>query len=215
MVTSLRTHFYDTDGDPDSPGNLFLYYSGESREFLESFNGGYVGDNRNINREHVWSQSKFAKSTAVPGPYADVHHVRPADVSTNTSRGNKDFGFVSGTQTVVGVPDMFANSTTVYPNPSYRGDVARNLFYVAVRYGIFSSFNLTFADTTVGNGTQIGIMYYLLLWNEQYPPSAMEIRRNEAAAIIQGNRNPFIDYPGMACKIWANYNVRAQEACTI
>ena len=212
--TSLRTHFYQTDGDPDVPGNLILYYSGESREFLESFNGGYVGNNRNINREHVWSQSKFGNSTAVPGPYADVHHLRPADVNTNSSRGNKDFGFVTGTQTVVGVPDMLANSTTVYPNALYRGDVARNLFYVAVRYGIFSSFNLTFADQVVGNGTQIGILYYLLLWNEQYPPTAVEDRRNDAAAIIQGNRNPFIDYPGMACKIWANYNERTQQACS-
>lgn len=212
--TSLRDHYYQTDGDPNQPGNLLLYYSGESRQFLESFNAGYVGDNRNINREHVWSQSKFAKSTAVPGPYADVHHVRPVDVNTNSSRGNKDFGFVSGTQTVVNVPDMYADSTTVYPNALYRGDVARNLFYVAVRYGIFSSFNLTFADTTVDNGTQIGIIYYLLLWNEQYPPSSVELSRNEAASVIQGNRNPFIDYPGMACKIWANYNLRTQQACS-
>jgi len=212
--TSLRTHFYQTDGDPNQPGNLLLYYTGESREFLESFNAGYVGNNRNINREHVWSQSKFGNSTAVPGPYADVHHLRPADVNTNSSRGNKDFGLVTGTQTVVGVPDMLANSTTVYPNALYRGDVARNLFYVAVRYGIFSTFNLTFADQVVGNGTQIGILYYLLLWNEQYPPTDVEHRRNDAAAIIQGNRNPFIDYPGMACKIWANDNLRTQQACS-
>jgi endonuclease I len=212
--TSLRTHFYQTDGDPNVPGNLILYYSGESREFLESFNAGYVGDNRNINREHVWSQSKFAYSTAVPGPYADVHHLRPVDVNSNSSRGNKDFGFVTGTQTVTGIPSMLADSTTVYPNASYRGDVARNLFYVGLRYGIFSTFNLTFADQPVDGGTQIGILYYLLLWNEQYPPSDVEVRRNEAAAIIQGNRNPFIDYPGMACKIWANYNLRTQQACS-
>jgi endonuclease I len=214
--TSLRDHFYQTDGDPNNPNNLLLYYSGESREFLGSFVSGYENDNRNINREHVWSQSKFATSTTVPGPYADVHHVRPADVNTNSSRGNKDFGFQLGPQAVVGVPDMYAdsNTATVYPNALYRGDVARNLFYVAVRYGIFSPFNLTFADTTVGNGTQIGIIYYLLLWNEQYPPSNVEIRRNEAASVIQGNRNPFIDYPGMACKIWANYNLRTQQACS-
>jgi endonuclease I len=212
--TSLRTHFYQTDGDPDNPSNLILYYSGESREFLESFQSGYVGDNRNINREHVWSQSKFSNNPAVPGPYADVHHLRPTDWSTNSSRGNKDFGFVSGTQTVSGVDTMFANDFTVYPNAMYRGDVARNLFYVGLRYGIFSSFDLSFADEPVGNGNKIGIIYYLLLWNEQYPPSDVEVRRNEAAAVIQGNRNPFIDYPGMACKIWANYNLRTQEACS-
>lgn len=212
--TSLRNHFYQTDGDPENPSNLILYYSGESREFLESFESGYAGNNRNTNREHVWSQSKFSYNSAVPGPYADVHHVRPTDASTNSSRGNKDFGLVNSTQTVSGVSTMFANSSTVYPNAMYRGDVARNLFYVGLRYGIFSPFELSFIDEPVGNGKKIGIIYYLLLWNEQYPPSDVEIRRNEAAAVIQGNRNPFIDYPGMACKIWANYNFRTQQACS-
>jgi endonuclease I len=42
----------------------------------------------------------------------------------------------------------------------------------------------------------------LLDWNELDPVSEAEIVRNDKIEVIQGNRNPFIDYPELADQIW-------------
>jgi DNA/RNA endonuclease YhcR with UshA esterase domain len=43
-----------------------------------------------------------------------------------------------------------------------------------------------------------------LEWNNEYPPSDFERRRNERIYQIQQNRNPFIDHPEFANYIWNN-----------
>jgi len=213
---SLRNHFQITDRDPDIPGNIILFYTGTSRPFNGTF-GSTVGT---TNREHVWPQSKFNYATS--GPYSDLHHVRPCDMSLNSTRGNMDFGtLTSGTVPNEGVPggtrvptDALYSGGKFYPGPLFRGPAARVIFYVAMRYGPESVFNLTLMDAMAPNpGTKFAFIADMLAWNLEYPVNDYETLRNEETEKIQGNRNPFIDHPDLACRLWGDYNAKTIDVC--
>ena len=71
----------------------------------------------------------------------------------------------------------------------------------------------------------MGKLSTLLAWNLQYAPDTsssaslalrVEQRRNDIIqndSDGQGNRNPFIDHPEYACKIWGNTNDATRAAC--
>jgi hypothetical protein len=82
---------------------------------------------------------------------------------------------------------------------SWKGDVARSVFYMAVRYNALSVVNGDIADTTVG---QLGDLASLLTWNTLDPSDDFEMNRNNYIYTWQVNRNPFIDYPDLANYIW-------------
>ena len=84
-TTRSGTRCKDTDQDPNNSNNVILLYSGRSQS--KTINGGGVDD---WNREHVWAKSHGDFGTAT-GPGTDVHHLRPEDVTVNSTRGNKDF----------------------------------------------------------------------------------------------------------------------------
>ena len=79
------TALKDTDQDPTNTNNVIEVYSG--RSIAKSDNGGGVDQ---WNREHVWAKSHGDFGT-VNGPGTDVHHLRPEDVTVNSTRGNLDF----------------------------------------------------------------------------------------------------------------------------
>ena len=191
------TALQDTDEDPNNPSNVILLYSGASQ--AKSTNGGGVDD---WNREHVWAKSHgdFGTST---GPGTDVHHLRPTDVSVNSTRGNKDFD--TGGSPVAQAPGSLTDADSFEPRDADKGDVARMIFYMSVRYEGGDGFADLEADDAVSSGTapRHGRLSVLLQWNEQDPPSAFEQRRNERIhESWQGNRNPFIDHPEWADSIW-------------
>lgn len=101
-----------TDQDPANPDNVILVYSGRSQS--KSSNGGGVND---WNREHVWAKSHGDFGTAT-GPGTDLHHLRPEDVTVNSTRGNKDFD-------MGGSPVAEAPAATPTPTPSSRGTRSR------------------------------------------------------------------------------------------
>ena len=171
---SLKEHLQYADEDPNNPNNMILFYTGDSVAKT---------DNMNVwNREHVWAQSLTNDWFGESGAGADAHHIRPCNPSVNSSRGNKKFG--SSTTT-----------TYYYPGDEFRGDVARIIFYLLTRYVEAEEHNLDF--TNIAESVEL-----LLLWNELDPVSQLEINRNNVVEEIQGNRNPFIDYPEYAEKIW-------------
>ncbi|WP_049580849.1 endonuclease I family protein [Streptomyces sp. SBT349] len=187
----------DTDQDPSDPGSVLLLYTGESRGADQ--NGGDVGD---WNREHVWAQSHGDFGTSA-GPGTDLHHLRPADVQVNGVRGNKDFD--DGGSPVSRAPGNYTDADSWEARDEDKGDVARMLFYMAVRYEGGDGFaDLELDNDTSNGGTPYhGRLSTLLEWHAQDPPSAFEERRNEIVhADYQGNRNPFIDHPEWAQAIW-------------
>lgn len=186
-----------TDQDPANPNNVILVYSGRSQS--KSTNGGGVND---WNREHVWAKSHGDFGTAT-GPGTDLHHLRPEDVTVNSTRGNKDFD--KGGSPVAEAPGSFTDSDSFEPRDAVKGDVARMLLYMAVRYDGGDGFADLEVNDKVNNGSApaIGRISVLKQWNLQDPPDAFEQRRNQVIFdTYQHNRNPFIDHPEWVNSIW-------------
>ncbi|MFW5430388.1 endonuclease I family protein [Bacillus sp. MZGC1] len=186
-----------TDEDPKNPSNVLLLYSGVSRS--KQANGGNVGQ---WNREHVWAKSHGNFGTS-QGPGTDLHHLRATDVQTNSTRGNLDFDL--GGNEYKGAPGNFYDSDSFEPHSRVKGDVARMLFYMAVRYEGDDRFPDLELNDKVNNGSAPlhGKMSVLLKWHKQDPVDQIERNRNEIIyETYQNNRNPFIDHPEWAGAIW-------------
>lgn len=86
-----------------------------------------------------------------------------------------------------------------------KGDVARMLMYMAIRYEGGDGYPDLELNDAVNNGAapRTGRLSVLLRWHAADPPDARERRRNEVVfATWQHNRNPFIDHPEWAAAIW-------------
>ncbi|WP_338089820.1 endonuclease [Nocardioides lijunqiniae] len=187
----------DTDEDPANPANVIELYTGDS--ISENDNGGGV---QQWNREHVWAKSHGDFGTAT-GPGTDIHHLRPEDVTVNSDRGNLDFDD-GGTENDE-APGNYADADSWEPRDEVKGDVARMILYMSVRYEGGDGFPDLEVNDTVSNGSAPGHgrLSTLLEWNAQDPPSAFERRRNDVIfEDYQHNRNPFIDHPEWADAIW-------------
>ena len=190
------------DQNPLNSNQVWLMYVEQGRAKLDfQTSASNIGS---WNREHIYPQSRggFANATSdtpdginvwlptnaddIIAGHADAHHLRAEDGPENSSRSNKDYGL------------------TGYNGPagnqgSWKGDVARSVFYMAVRYNALSVVNGDIPDTTVG---QLGDLASLLQWNVSDPRDDFEMNRNNYVYTWQVNRNPFIDYPNLADYIW-------------
>ncbi|MGX5386870.1 endonuclease I family protein [Bacillus thuringiensis] len=187
----------DTDEDPNNKNNVILLYTGRSQGKLT--NGSGVN---NWNREHVWAKSHGDFGTTA-GPGTDLHHLRATDVSVNSSRGNLDFD--NGGVNHFEATECKYDSDSWEPRDSVKGDIARMLFYMAVRYeGDNGEIDLELNEKVNNNkDPYMGKLSVLLKWNEQDPVDDLERKRNEVIFTkYQHNRNPFIDHPEWVNKIW-------------
>ncbi|HZE37683.1 MAG TPA: endonuclease [Stackebrandtia sp.] len=182
----------DTDADPAKPGNIIELYSGNSVAFTDG----------SWNREHVWAKSHGDFGTKV-GPGTDLQHLRPADMVVNSTRNNLDFD--NGGEPVNGAPDCKYDSDSFEPRDEVKGDVARMILYMAVRYDGDDGFADLEPNDDVNNGSKpnIGRLSVLEAWSAQDPPSDFEKNRNDVIYDkYQHNRNPFIDHPEWVESIW-------------
>ncbi|MBC3991149.1 endonuclease [Streptomyces sp. AC563] len=186
-----------TDEDPANPANVVLLYTGRSQS--KDSNGGGADQ---WNREHVWAKSHGDFGTAT-GPGTDIHHLRPTDVSVNSTRGNKDFDL--GGSEVEEAPGNLTDEDSFEPRDEVKGDVARMIFYMAVRYEGEDGFADLEVNDKVGNGSNpfLGRLSVLRKWSAEDAPSDFEKRRNQVIFDkYQHNRNPFIDHPEWVDEIW-------------
>ena len=193
-----------TDEDSLNTNNIIETYTGWS--VPKNFYGSGVTQ---WNREHTWSTSHGGFDTNRPAG-TDLHHIRPCDVTVNSSKGNKDFD-IGGNAYVDaspytgydGITGCYADPDSWEPRPIEKGDVARMLFYMAVRYeGTDTGYNLEMQDITPTVGSFYGKLSTLLQWNYDDPPDSWERRRNDRIQERQGNRNPFIDHPEYVTNLW-------------
>jgi endonuclease I len=188
----------DTDEDPDNPDNVILIHSGISRP--KSQFGGNTGD---WNREHVWAKSHGDFGT-VPPAGTDAHHIRPSDVQVNGTRGNLDFD--DGGNPVNNCPGCKVDGDSFETRDGAKGDVARMIFYMAVRYeGDNGEPDLEVVDevNTYPN-PEHGKLSTLLSWHSQDTVDDFEMNRNDVIYGYQHNRNPFIDHPEFVEDIWGD-----------
>ena len=181
----------------------------------------YTGQSySSFNREHVWPQAKskdgnnqlFGQSYAG----ADIHHIRASIDTYNSYRGSTMFAPIFGTPMTVnytggGVVKFGSgnNYGVTEPADSRKGDVARIIMYVYMHYGTDFGGTLTTGITgklyitgVIGANSQADCFKLLRKWNAEDPVSSEEMSRNETAFQKQGNRNPFIDHPSFADRIW-------------
>lgn len=217
----LWNAFYTTDVKPN--GKLWDMYSDKPGttapyEFTIGTNqcssSSATGENYCYNREHSWPKSFFggANSYTLYGypMYTDLFLVIPTDAWVNSKRSNLPYGkavapftFTAqngsriGTQSYPGAP----GGQCFEPIDSFKGDLARNFFYVSTRYlGDSNQFvSWEMADKI---NLKPWAIQMLLDWHHNDPVSKKELDRNEAVYAIQNNRNPFIDYPLFADCIW-------------
>ena len=172
-------------GYNDNDGN---YVTDRTRD--KNLNGGTEGTD--WNREHVYPRGLGTPNLGDSGPGSDAHHLRPSDVKFNNQRGNKLFAAGSGN-----AGDVSGNW---YPGDEWKGDVARMMMYMYLRYGSQCLPNNVAVGSAVASDSNMVAL--LLEWNADDPVSDLEIQRNNVVANNQGNRNPFIDNPYLATLIW-------------
>jgi endonuclease I len=189
------------DEDPNNSSNVILLYTGRSEP--KTNRAGMSSSLDAWNREHVWAKSHGFPNSGQYA-YTDLHHLRPADVTVNSSRGNKDFAL--GGTPLTEAPANKTDSDSFEPADMVKGDVARMVFYMDVRYqgGDNSGTpDLSIAKGTTGEGEPLlGDLCTLLSWHIQDPVSDWERRRNNRIYELQHNRNPFIDNPLWASELY-------------
>ncbi len=192
------------DEDPDNSNNLLLFYTKRSQVKTPTWGTG--GDN--INREHVWAKSHgdFLDIRPMDG---DAYNLHAADASVNILRSNYDFDTCSFYGTFIGEAEAYYKSPRFEPSDAAKGEVARTIFYMAVRYeGTDGELDLEVVDAVnTSANAEHGKLSTLLQWNNDFPPTYFERRRNERVHQAQGNRNPFIDNPEFANLIWVSASV--------
>jgi len=187
--SELQTLLKSSDVDPQNPSNLLLIYGSQAsgtHQRSRAINGSW-------NREHVYAKSKGTPNLGTSGPGADGHHLRPADNTLNSTRGSLLFD--DGT----GATAYKTSRGGWYPGEEWKGDVARILMYMYVRYNSRClPLNITMNPSTYSSD----FPDILLKWNVEDPVSDFERQRNNVVANTQKNRNPFIDNPYLATVIW-------------
>ena len=170
---------------------------------IKSYEGDKVGPmtiplNGVINCEHTWPQSRFNRSMSKNMQKSDLHHLYPTDSKSNSVRGNFEFAEVYGEaahancqSSLRGDPQVIEQNEQVRryffePPAVHKGNVARALFYFSTKY------NLRIAATEEK---------YLRAWHIEDPIDQEEIDRNSKIMGVQGNRNPFIDFPLLVNRI--------------
>lgn len=182
--------------DPSNSNNVILIYSGFS--VPKSSWPAY-------NREHIWPTSLGAEVGVAD---RDLHNIYACDTNVNSQRGNKHFGECSSSCSSHPEAPLCDYTNTLWePRASEKGDIARALFYMDVRYsGDLSNeadLVLTGTASSIGSGCIcMGDLDELLDWHAQDPVDAKEIARNNQIFIFQGNRNPFVDDPSWVADIF-------------
>ena len=175
-----------------SSWGTYLYGIYSNHKIVRYWDGGNTWS-----REHVWPNSKLGVSRVSNSDRniaSDAHNLRAVNPSVNSSRSNRYFitGSSSTYQTV--------GSDGYYPGDDHRGDVARILFYMYVRYYgkldlVESVSEILSGSNYQASGTKFGVLSVLINWHFSDPVDEFEIHRNDVIYSYQGNRNPFIDNP--------------------
>jgi endonuclease I len=181
----------ELEADPADGEKLILFYSRRSVPRGTGERDGAQG----WLREHLWPTSRGFADRNDPGS-TDLHNLRVESKATKVLRGTRDFA-------AVGVVASKLDQEGFEPPDEVKGDVARALFYMDVRYDGEEGADLVLVDRWTRDGEPaLGRLCTLLAWHEQDPVDDAERRRNGRVAAIQGNRNPFVDHPEFARILW-------------
>ena len=193
----------EADVNPENNNEVWLSYTEQGRAKTDQ-QGSSAGTDL-WNREHVYPQSRGGfsggTSTSADGKdvymttdathiehgHSDAHSLRPADSGENSSRSNRDYG------------DDYDGPTG--NAGSWKGDVARSVMYMSLRYNALDVVEGDLDNSTIG---ELGDLTYLLLWHSTDTPDDYEMNRNNVIYDWQKNRNPFIDMPNLVDYVYGD-----------
>ncbi|MGI5862854.1 MAG: endonuclease I family protein [Myxococcales bacterium] len=200
----VNAAFSVTDADPNNPGSIIQFYTGQSTR-------------SDFNKEHIWAKSHGGFGSDAYAGYSDLHNLRPTRPDVNSARWHLDFaeGGVPYSDTACNIVD----GVSFEPRDEVKGDVARTLFYMAVRYEgddppmpdlelVEAIPSLLNAQGQPDNNHHMstprhGKLSHLLQWHIDDPPDDRERARNDVIfETFQRNRNPFVDHPEWVHEIW-------------
>ena len=168
------------------------------------------------------------------GRSTDFHNLFAANASGNQSRGNKNYGYANAISESYASQfssdngnDGYTYDETIFePGDIDKGRLARAIFYMATMYkdaeqDTVNNINmkgLTIVEDPVayvaGNSCQfaIGNLSELLEWNKNVPVDYLEMQhnisvytsKNNPDGVAQGNRNPYVDYPGLVDYVYGS-----------
>ncbi|MDN5923584.1 MAG: endonuclease [Xanthomonadales bacterium] len=227
------------DEDPNNPSNILDLYKNASYPYLG-------GGQQAYNREHTWPQSLGFPEDSENGkpnpPHNDTHMLFLADHTYNGQRGNGLLGDCTASSCSAlwtDANDGFGGDHNQHGDANWKdgdtlfevwdhrkGDVARAVMYMAVRYNggvdadgvcepdlkltdnasLVQVMDAQNAPNCAGpsNVAYNGLLSDLLQWNQQDPPDAAERLRNDVVFSYQHNRNPFVDHPEWATCVFKN-----------
>ena len=192
----------EADQNPENSNQIWMVYTEQGRAKLDfQTNASNIGK---WNREHTFPRSLAGynsieaddtgdgidvfwttEADSLRHGNSDAHALRAVDGQENSSRGNQHYGQYTGPSGNLG---------------SFKGDVARSVLYMQIRYNGLSVVN-GYPSTT----GQMGDLATLLDWHRNDPPDDFEMNRNNVVYNWQFNRNPFIDQPDLVEYIWGTH----------
>ncbi|WP_431135703.1 endonuclease [Psychroserpens mesophilus] len=202
----------EADQNPENSNEVWLVYTEQGRPKLD-FQTGSVSTGK-WNREHTYPRSRggffdideddiadgkdiFWNTTAdsLRHGNSDAHALRAVDGPENSTRNNKHYGDPN----LGGYDGSDASpSDPLRMGESFRGDVARSVLYMEIRFN-----GLAVVNGYPENGSgELGDLATLLDWHRNDPPDDYEMNRNNVVYTWQFNRNPFIDQPDLVEYIW-------------
>jgi endonuclease I len=223
-------HNASVDLNPNVPEAVWMVYKNNSYPY----NGGGM---QSYNREHTWPKSYGFSVPTDNAPRTDAHHLMMSDVGYNSTRNNKYYdncnpatnatctnaslqttqydgdgdGMTEGGNTGSNYPgnSNWTNGSVFEAWDFRKGDVARAMFYMDVRYeglgevdstgtaepDLILTNDASLIQTSTGGTAYMGILSTLIQWHNQDPVDDIELQRNEVVFSYQGNRNPFVDHP--------------------
>ena len=202
--------FYFTDRDT-TDNSVIDMYSNTKRYFSTTSTTASVSG---CEIEHMLPKSWWGGEDN--DAYKDLYHLVPSDGSANSSKSNWGPGVPDMTYSTAFDNGRFYTSRDVIhgltrcfaPSDEFKGDFARAYFYVVTTYGDQFTWVQSAIDAGMTNDSYLEFQDWLaellMEWHRSDPVSEKEIRRAYEVNKIQGNRNPFIDYPCLAEYIWGN-----------
>ncbi|MDG4945771.1 endonuclease [Weeksellaceae bacterium KMM 9713] len=192
----------EADRDSKNPNKINLFYGYDNTDGINKTDRSrdidlrcnFSGDCRGYwNREHVYPRSLGTPNLGKEFAGADAYGIRPTDFEMNVWRSNRAFGDGQGNARVTSSGDFF-------PGDEWKGDVARIIMYMYLRYPTQCNPN-NIVHVKESNMHEMPMLF--LKWNVEDPPSELELTRNDIIEKkYQGNRNPFVDNPFLATIIW-------------
>lgn len=174
-----------TNGQGASVNTLECIYTG--KKSLAYTTRAESQTNDNFNTEHTFPQGYFSQNEPMR---SDLHHLFPTNDAANNSRSNFAFGVASTpyVNDATNTPSHLGSNSLYEPRDVQKGRTARAMMYFVLRYQDYTNF---FAPQEA----------ILRKWSADFPPNAIDKKRNADILLVQKNRNPFVDYPQFAERI--------------